>query len=322
MSLQTVNLRIYFHLPPCFIGDFMRGINEQLNSYLMRYIPELKGVPLSYSNVRIQEKAAKVLYDSPHCHLHATVTFTLFAPKEGTQIVGIVNKVSSDHIGLLVHGVFNASIAADHIRKQEYHYNHGAKAWRRVDDDGEPTGEKILAGSVVKFTIIGLPTNNNMLTLSGSLTKQPESTGLIILDPETTPPHPSPVLIHEPIPTPSTKKYGGKKEAEASENKKIYFDMEAEINDAHQQDADEWVVKAGEDLEGLVEGKEDVEPPVKKAKKEKKVKSEKVKVEEPIVQAKAEVKAETPSESSKPKKRKSEGDGSIKKVKKEKKAKV
>ncbi|KAI9324006.1 DNA-directed RNA polymerase I complex subunit Rpa43 [Obelidium mucronatum] len=155
MSLKTVNVRIYFHLPPCFIGDFLRGVNEQLNSYLMKYIPELKGVPLSYSNVKIEEKVANVLYDSPFCHLHATCTFTLFAPREGSTIVGIVNKVSSDHIGLLVHGVFNASIAAEHIQKTEYHFNHGAKAWRRVDEDGEPTGEKIAAGSVVKFTIIG-----------------------------------------------------------------------------------------------------------------------------------------------------------------------
>ncbi|KAJ3078707.1 hypothetical protein HDU99_000419, partial [Rhizoclosmatium hyalinum] len=103
----------------------------------MRYIPELKGVPLSYSDVKIQEKVANVLYDSPNLHLHATVKFTLFAPREGTEIVGIVNKVSSDHIGLLVHGVFNASIAADQIRKKEFHFNHGAKAWRRVDEDGE-----------------------------------------------------------------------------------------------------------------------------------------------------------------------------------------
>ncbi|KAI9334975.1 hypothetical protein BDR26DRAFT_866527 [Obelidium mucronatum] len=283
-----------------------------------RYIPELKGVPLSYSNVKIEEKVANVLYDSPFCHLHATCTFTLFAPREGSTIVAIVNKVSSDHIGLLVHGVFNASIAAEHIQKTEYHFNHGAKAWRRVDEDGEPTGEKIAAGSVVKFTIIGLPTNNNLLTLSGSLTKDPENTGLIILDPETTPPHPAPVLLTQ---DPSA---ASKLQEATPGNSKIYFDMEAEVNDAHEEDADEWVVGGGggDADEGEENSPVKAEPdtvPVKQEKSEKKEKKKKakaVKVEEPpVVQVK---------EEPKPKKRKNEGEDVVvvKKEKKEKKVKV
>ncbi|KAI8824590.1 hypothetical protein BJ741DRAFT_541384 [Chytriomyces cf. hyalinus JEL632] len=154
MALQTINARIYFHLAPCFIGDHLRGVHEQLDSYLMRYIPELKGVPISYSNVHIVEDAGNVLYDSPNTHFNATCRFVLFAPTEASILVGLVNKVSSDHIGLLVHGVFNASIAAEHVRKTEFKFSNSTKVWTRCVD-GNETADSIAPGSIVKFTVVG-----------------------------------------------------------------------------------------------------------------------------------------------------------------------
>ena len=46
-------------------------------------------------------------------HFNVSVELTLFEPKLGQVMVGIVNKVSPDHIGCLVNGFFNASIAKD-----------------------------------------------------------------------------------------------------------------------------------------------------------------------------------------------------------------
>ncbi|KAJ3400345.1 hypothetical protein HDU80_007065 [Chytriomyces hyalinus] len=316
MALQTINARIYFHLAPCFIGDHLRGVHEQLDSYLMRYIPELKGVPISYSNVHIVEDAGNVLYDSPNTHFNATCRFVLFAPTEGSILVGLVNKVSSDHIGLLVHGVFNASIAAEHVRKTEFKFNNSTKVWNRCVD-GNETADSIAPGSIVKFTVVGLPTNNNMLTLTGSLTTDPYKTGLIALDSSKVPPHPTPIIAVE-VPEKKSKKSSKTADAasaDATTNSKMYFDVEAEENDAQVEDADEFVVEAVKQEKAV---KEEDAPKKKKKASKKASQDETVKEEVPVKDEVVPVKEE-----GKPKKRKadsvkseSESDKKEKKVKK------
>lgn len=48
--------------------------------------------------------------DQGHIHLNIEADFVIFCPKPGQKLMGTVNKVSSSHIGCLVHGCFNASI--------------------------------------------------------------------------------------------------------------------------------------------------------------------------------------------------------------------
>jgi hypothetical protein len=69
--------------------------------------------------------------------------------------VGVVNKVSSDHIGLLVHGIFNASIPADQIRDSEFSFNSQSKTWMRIDAFGNAMGESVAPGSILKFSVSG-----------------------------------------------------------------------------------------------------------------------------------------------------------------------
>lgn len=61
----------------------------------------------------------------------------------------MVNKVSPDHIGLLVLGVFNASIPSDQIRKGEFEWDSDEFKWIRKDADH--TG--LEPGSVIRFSV-------------------------------------------------------------------------------------------------------------------------------------------------------------------------
>ncbi|KAJ3028312.1 hypothetical protein HDV00_010471 [Rhizophlyctis rosea] len=191
-SFRILRTKLLLNLAPVFVGSEQKGAEEYLNRFLMRYVPEVDGVVLSYSDIRPVESAARIIYDSPFFHFHITVTLTLFAPKEKSNLVGVVNKVSPDHIGLLVHGVFNASIPADQIRKNEFQWDDDENCWKRPARDGDP---ETFVGpeSVIRFTVAELIKANDMLTISGSLLLDPHNTG-VILNPSIPPPS---LMIHE-----------------------------------------------------------------------------------------------------------------------------
>ncbi|KAJ3051961.1 hypothetical protein HK097_007050, partial [Rhizophlyctis rosea] len=185
-AFKIIRTKLYLNLAPVYVGNERKGVEEYLNRFLMRYVPEVDGVLLSYNNIIAADPVARIMYDSPFFHFHIIVTLILFAPQEKSNLVGVVNKVSPDHIGLLVHGVFNASIPADQIRKNEFYWDEDATCWKRPARESDPETD-VGPGSVVKFTVAELIKANDMLTISGSLLPDPHNTG-IILNPLTPPP--------------------------------------------------------------------------------------------------------------------------------------
>ncbi|KAJ3175395.1 hypothetical protein HDU87_006215 [Geranomyces variabilis] len=148
----------------------------------MRRVDELDGVVLGYANVKAIDNVARVIDDSPFCHFVVRATCWVFRPVVGETRVGVVNKVSSDHVGLLVHGVFNASIPADKIHRERLSFDHTTEAWMQPGD-GAATKDIVLGvGAVVRFTIVELTKANEMLTIGGSLIEDRSATGVIVDD--------------------------------------------------------------------------------------------------------------------------------------------
>ncbi|KAJ3101214.1 hypothetical protein HDU97_001565 [Phlyctochytrium planicorne] len=176
---RSLEATFQIYLPPYFTKNPSQGVLEYLSKFLLRYVQEVGGVILAFNNVRFLQNAAKILYDSPYSHFKVSATLTVFSPKVNSVLVGIVNKVSPDHIGLLVHGAFNASIAADQIRKKEFVWRDKLGAWKQLGVDGDVS---IKPGSIIRFTVTGLTKANDILSISGSLLKDPANTGIILQD--------------------------------------------------------------------------------------------------------------------------------------------
>ncbi|KAF1802092.1 hypothetical protein V8B55DRAFT_1476918 [Mucor lusitanicus] len=121
-SFSEVVVKLYLHLAPMWSGKTMEGVNEQLNAFLMKYVPEVDGIILAHSDVQFTADKGKILYDSPFCHFFITVKFLVWKPKRGTKLVGRINLQSEDHIGLLIYGTFNASIPKSRIPSSTYEW--------------------------------------------------------------------------------------------------------------------------------------------------------------------------------------------------------
>ncbi|XP_011361049.1 DNA-directed RNA polymerase I subunit RPA43 isoform X2 [Pteropus vampyrus] len=102
--------RRHIALSPRYLNRKRTGIREQLDAELLRYSESLLGVPVAYDNIKVVGELGDIYDDQGYIHLNIEADFVIFCPEPGQKLMGTVNKVSSSHIGCLVHGCFNASI--------------------------------------------------------------------------------------------------------------------------------------------------------------------------------------------------------------------
>lgn len=118
--------------------------------------------------------------DSPFSRVDISFDATVWSPKLGSRLRGTISISSPDHLALLVHGTFNASIPRHHIPSEDWVFEYGPTendpefgpnaALAQEDDEqyqeheDEHTGRwvdkvtgKALGGKRqnVKFTVIG-----------------------------------------------------------------------------------------------------------------------------------------------------------------------
>ncbi len=122
---HKIKTNLYVSLAPKFLNNPLNGVKLQhLDSMIMKYIPNFKGVVLGYNDVKLsssspnnenEEITGIVSAGSPFTFLWLSATFLVWSPKPGDALEGYVNMQSPSHIGLLVHDIFNATIKKDGI---------------------------------------------------------------------------------------------------------------------------------------------------------------------------------------------------------------
>jgi len=189
-----VHASLVVSIPPVFASNPRAGVEEMLDSMLMRYIPAFEGVVLAHSDLHFLDKAATIKADCPFSVCRVGFDATVWSPHIGMKLVGKVNLCSPDHIALLVHRTFNVSIPRHHIPTDHWEFEYGAA----VNDpefgpDAETTGDaqeseeggkwihsitsEKLGGpdGFLEFTVIGFTIANEMLSLRGSIQPDPFS---------------------------------------------------------------------------------------------------------------------------------------------------
>lgn len=166
MAFKESIAKLYVHLHPSCLDDPMTALKQELNSKLLTWDEVSKGVVVSYDKITVLESKGRVriFQDSPFMNVHVSVRLLLFCPKPGGKLVGEVNFISPNTIGLLVHGIFNASIAEENI-PQDWEFND--------DDDDAPFWqcgeEKVEVGSYVSFEVLDIRSTDDILSIQASI---------------------------------------------------------------------------------------------------------------------------------------------------------
>lgn len=170
------------------LHSIRNGIEAKLSSLLMNYSSEFGGIVLAYWNIRLSEESGLILPTSPSVILlNATATILVFRFEIQSRLIGTVNKIGSDHIGLIVLDAFNVSIKKEQI-KDRFTYDQSSKTWKQIDktEDSEPKKKKqkknssskneIKDGSYVCFKVARIRYEDGYFCMDGSL--YPSDTGI------------------------------------------------------------------------------------------------------------------------------------------------
>ncbi|KAI0779385.1 hypothetical protein C8Q74DRAFT_1258721 [Fomes fomentarius] len=199
-AFRIVRASLALSVPPYFATDLRGGVEEMLDSMLMRYIPALQGVVLAHDRLEFLDKVATIKADCPFANCRVAFDATVWSPQVGMKLAGIINLSSPDHISLLVHRTFNVSVPRHHITTDSYEFEYGPA---ENDPEFGPGQEERVAEGVVgeegqiggggrwvhkvtgiklgdsdgylEFTVVGLTIANQMLSLVGSIQPDPFS---------------------------------------------------------------------------------------------------------------------------------------------------
>ncbi|KAF8210149.1 hypothetical protein K438DRAFT_1570074 [Mycena galopus ATCC 62051] len=205
-EFQTVTASLVVSVPPIFASNPYGGVQEMLDSMIMRYIPALRGVVLAHSNLSFLKQTAAITADCPFLVCNIQFDATVWSPHVRMKLVGKINLCSPDHVSLLLHRTFNVSIPRHHIPTDEWEFEHEtADADVASGDEAEPPNEppnepdeseggrwvhkitgKRLGGKdgYLEFVVIGLTVANEMLSLVGSIQYDPFSPDHVAAKPE------------------------------------------------------------------------------------------------------------------------------------------
>lgn len=155
LPVEALKLQVDVVLPHAALGNVRKGVKALLAAKLMRYEAAMEGVLLSYSSVKFLQASARLVDEQPFVkfpvsldvgavrlllgwvfsalslspsHLVVRGQAVVFRPVIGARMTGTVTKISPGHVGLLVCGLFNASVA-ERDMNGFYTYERDAECW-------------------------------------------------------------------------------------------------------------------------------------------------------------------------------------------------
>lgn len=158
-------------LPPAYLGSELDGAVGAISDLLAKYHAELGGVLLAYARPRFAtqrgasesvsgggpyvhshtgEALGRIFEELPVLHVRLSVDALVFKPCIGQILHGRVVSLSSGHLGLLVAGLFNATIHCDDMA-EGYAFDEDSKAWIAGDEHASAVAAAAVAKDVAKY---------------------------------------------------------------------------------------------------------------------------------------------------------------------------
>ena len=171
--LTSVSAR--FSLPPRAMFRPRPTVESILDKRLLRYNRDFfdGSVLMAYKNLKLAQSGA-IFNGSPQITLSATFDALVFQPQVGANLVGHVNKLGRGHIGMLVAGIFNASIPnSGGAILTDYSYDSKGGVWRSPQRIRNSSADLLPASiqlkSEIVFCVDRVTESNGMFSICGRM---------------------------------------------------------------------------------------------------------------------------------------------------------
>ena len=123
-GIVQVSATMNMAIPPFWAMDPMASVLEQLDTLVMRFVPQLEGVLLAHADAKLLSKLGSI--DGDSAFAEAPVRFTCFVwrPEVGMSVKGTITLSSPSHVSLLLYDTFNAAVSAPHIPADAWEFVH------------------------------------------------------------------------------------------------------------------------------------------------------------------------------------------------------
>ncbi|KAM9972143.1 hypothetical protein ACTFIW_003496 [Dictyostelium discoideum] len=172
---EEMKVQLSLQLPPMDTQSLCSGTKSMLDRLVFKYKTELGGIIISYYDVIHTDKEAKIFYDSPYLGMNIHVKFLVFKPFKDQILNGVVKRVSTTHISLLVFGTISASIPKSNIPKS-FAFDHSSNMFMN-----KQTKATISVGTKIAFKVIDVSADRHNIGIQGDMTDI-TSTGIIGFD--------------------------------------------------------------------------------------------------------------------------------------------
>ncbi|CAG8493796.1 3843_t:CDS:2 [Paraglomus brasilianum] len=171
-AFKEVTVEYYIHLAPVFFGNVTHGIKEIFGALVMKYVPELGGIVLAFSNLRVLSPGQYILEDTPYGHFWVRANLLLWAPEIGCISSATVTMQSAGHIRLRMYDTFDVIIPVKEIPRDVYGWTDSEAIHQLLRTDtnslqpvelsnlgqgvwfNKSTGDCIETGSELEFKVI------------------------------------------------------------------------------------------------------------------------------------------------------------------------
>lgn len=140
----------------------------------LSYNNDLEGIVVSYDKLEVLDQDAEIFFERPHLHFVIRFRALVYRPIVGSYIEATVNNISDgDHIGLLVHGLFNAVLMPSKgALPQDYAHVKDTNSWTN-----STTQESITVGTNLRLKVTRVEQSAGIISMQASMLD--ELTGII-----------------------------------------------------------------------------------------------------------------------------------------------
>lgn len=142
----------------------MQGAKESLKGMMMGWNDQMQAIPLQLHSLKLADHTGRIINENPCVHVTVKARWTVFKPRVGGLLKGVIRQQTPEHLSLLILGYFNATIPANQM-SIGYRWNQLRAVWE------SPDGNALLCGATLEFMVLEVRRDASLITIIGSTDK-------------------------------------------------------------------------------------------------------------------------------------------------------